>query len=235
MDWIDAGTVRLLGSYHESLVPAMVRALLRKLLTELHLYGLYSLYVKGPLHDDGWFRSFNEGRSVDKDGNPVPFITYPAIEFLSGRIHPEMSVFEFGSGSSTLWWASRVREVVACEHDPKWFLEIRSQARENVSVIHHPLEYGGAYSNAILNFKDRFDIVVVDGRDRVNCAKNCLGALKLDGVVLWDNSDRTKYEEGYRFLGDRGFRRLDFVGMCPIINERSQTSIFYRRENCLGI
>jgi hypothetical protein len=109
----------------------------------------------------------------------------------------------------------------------------QSQARD-VSVI-PSLEYGGAYSKAILNFKDRFDIVVVDGRDRVNCAKNCLGALKLDGVVLWDNSDRTKYEEGYRFLGDRGFRRLRFRRHVPDYQRRSQTSIFYRRENCLGI
>lgn len=75
----------------------------------------------------------------------------------------------------------------------------------------------------------------IDGRDRVNCARNCLDALKADGVVLWDNSDRKAYHAGCQFLLDHAFRRIEFVRMCPIVNDRSETSVFYRAANCLGI
>jgi hypothetical protein len=82
----------------------MFRLIARYVLQKLHLYGLYSLKIKGPLHDHGWFRSFEEHASVDLNGNPVPFLTYSAVKFLERRIHPEISVFEYGSGASTLWW-----------------------------------------------------------------------------------------------------------------------------------
>ncbi|HUP35790.1 MAG TPA: FkbM family methyltransferase [Candidatus Limnocylindria bacterium] len=213
----------------------MIRTVGRQVLQRLHLYGLYSLWRKGPLRDDGWFRSFDEQRSVDSSGQPVPYITYPAIDFLARRVRPDMAVFEFGSGASTLWWADRVASVVSCEHNPDWYRAVSDRAPRNVTMMYHALEYGGDYSKAITQFQDRFDITSIDGRDRVNCAMNSVGALKHDGVIVWDNSDRKAYEPGYRFLLDQGFRRIEFVGMSPITNERSETSIFYRAVNCLRV
>ena len=213
----------------------MVRWVARQTLQRLHLYGLYSLWRKGPLRDDGWFRSFNEQRAIDRAGRSLPYITYPAIEFLLRRVRPDMSVFEFGSGASTLWWAARVASVISCEHNAEWYRAVSANAPRNVTIMYHPLEYGGAYAKAVGEFQDRFDIVSIDGRDRVNCALNCLRALKRDGVIIWDNSDRESYEPGYRFLREHDFRRIEFVGMAPIGNERSETSIFYRTGNCLGI
>lgn len=213
----------------------MVRRIARHVLERLGLYGLYSLSRKGPLHDDGWFRSFAEKQSVDSAGRPLPYITYSAIEFLARRIRPEMSVFEYGAGASTLWWADRVASVVSCEHNADWHQNMLARIPPNVTMIYRPLEYGGAYSKAITQYQNRFDIVSIDGRDRVNCARNCLDALRADGVVLWDNSDRKAYEAGCQFLLDHAFRRIEFVGMCPIVNDRSETSVFYRSANCLGI
>jgi len=34
---------------------------------------------------------------------------------------------------------------------------------------------------------------------------------------------------------EHGFRKIDFVGMGPIANEKLETAIFYRSGNCLGI
>lgn len=213
----------------------MLKTLARLALQKAHLYGAYSLAIRGPLHEAGWFRSFEERRSVDLEGNPLPFITYSAMEFLSRRIEPQMRVFEFGCGASTLWWAARVAEVIACEHDKAWFEEIRAKLPPNAQVIYRELDYGGAYSKTILEYQDRFDVVVIDGRDRVNCARNCLGALNAGGVILWDNTDREKYEPGYRFLRDNGFRSIEFIGLGPIENTKSRTDIYYRPGNCLGI
>jgi hypothetical protein len=80
-----------------------------------------------------------------------------------------------------------------------------------------------------------FDIIVIDGRDRVNCAKNSLGALKEDGVIIWDNSERSKYAEGYAFLKDNGFKRIEFTGIGPVNSFAWSTTVFYRNKNCLAI
>lgn len=201
----------------------------------LDLRGLYSLRRGGPLFEDGWFRSYREQTSIDATGLPLPWLTYPAIEFLLRRIKPEMSVFEYGSGGSTRWWASRVRDVVSVEHDRTWFEKARKDQQAHVRAYQIDLVYGGEYSRKIQDFENCFDVVVVDGRDRVNCLKNCLQALKPLGVVILDNSDRPEYSEGVAFLYVNGFKRLDFIGLCPIVNYKSETSIFYRKENVFGI
>lgn len=205
------------------------------ILKKLGLYSLYSLKESGPLKEDGWFRSFKEEAPVDTEGHPLPWFTYPSIEFLKKRIKKEMSVFEYGCGGSTLWWASRVKEVVSIEHDEKWYKEIVSKIPDNVCISHIELEYGGNYSKKIKEFKNRFDIVVIDGRDRVNCAINCLDALKPDGVIIWDNSDRPEYIDGYNFLINHNFKKIEFVGMCPVVNFKTETSIFYRENNIFDI
>jgi hypothetical protein len=201
----------------------------------LDLRSLYSLRRGGPLFEDGWFRSYREKASIDAAGLPLPWLTYPAIAFLLKRIRPEMSVFEYGSGGSTRWWASRVRNVVSVEHDRTWFEEVRKYQQAHVKAYQIDLSYGGEYSRKIQEFQNCFDVVVVDGRDRVNCLKNCLQALKPSGVVILDNSDRPEYSEGIEFLLVNGFKRLEFVGPCPIVNYKSETSIFYRDENVFGI
>lgn len=213
----------------------IIEALAIYILKKVDLYSLYCLRRGGQLKNAGWFRSFREERSVDADGSPLPWITYPAIEFLKNRIHAEMSVFEYGCGNSTLWWASKVKEVISVEHENDWYQKIATIKPENVTLYMVDLEYGGTYSKKISEFKNRFDIVVIDGRDRVNCAKNSLQALKPDGVIIWDNSDRLEYQEGYKFLLKNGFRKIEFVGMCPVVNIKTETAVFYRDKNTLGI
>lgn len=189
---------------------------------------------KGYLNVTGWFRSRVVESPVDFHGEAVPWITYPCIRFLGPRIVPRMAVFEFGSGASTVWWSRRVSRVVSCEEDRQWFERVRVQAAANVRMIHATLE-GGQYASQILPFKREFDIVVIDGSDRVECAVNCVDALKEDGVIVWDNTDRDDYRPGFDFLLARGFRRVDFWGMTPMVLFESQTTVFYRDGNCLGL
>lgn len=204
-------------------------------LRALDLYALYSLRRSGILLTDGWFRSFREQASIDAQGEPLPWVTYPAIEFLRRRLRADMSVFEYGSGGSTLWWAKRVSEVVSVEHDRSWFEKLSSSIPANVSLFHIELNDGGRYSRKIAEYNGKFDIVVVDGRDRVNCLKNSLRALNPGGVIVLDNSDRPQYAAGVEWLMANGFRKIEFVGMAPIVHSKNETAIFYRDDNVLGI
>lgn len=207
----------------------------RYLLEKLNLYSLYELKKYGYLHDVGWLRSYREQQSIDSGGNPIPWITYPAISFLEQRVASEATVFEYGCGNSTLWWAKRVRSVISYEHDKRWYDRMKRLVPPNVELRYIELEYDGEYARAASQYKGAFDVIVIDGRDRVNCAKNALGALNAHGVIVWDNSDRVEYEEGYKYLYSHGFKKLGFVGMAPIVSYTSETALFYTEQNVLGI
>ena len=187
------------------------------------------------LDEKGWFRSAEERLPVDRDGKPLPWYTYPMISFLNDRVKSDMHVFEYGSGNSTLWWSKQVSSVTSCEHDRKWYDSLKPKMPPNVNYIFCELDYGGQYCQTIVPFEAGFDCIIIDGRDRANCARNSLEALRTDGVIIWDNSDREKYQEGYMLLKQNGFGRIDFWGLGPLSSYEWCTSIFYRDDNCLGI
>lgn len=207
----------------------------RRGLEALGLYAGYAVLRRGPLKEDGWIRSLTEGMPVDADGRPLPWISFPAIDFLARHVKPEMCVFEYGCGHGTLWWAARVREVVTCEHDAEWIERIRTRAPANVRLLHVPLEVDGAYCRTVAETPGRFDIVVIDGRDRVNCARHAITGLRPEGVIVWDNTDRDEYRPGMDGLRAAGFRRVEFLGMPPGLNEKLETSVFYRDHNVFGL
>ena len=214
---------------------AWLRRAARRGLEAAGLYAAYTLMTRGPLKEDGWIRSLAEGVPVDAEGRPLPWINYPAIDFLARHVKPDMSLFEYGCGHSTLWWATRVREVIACDHDQEWVERIRPRAPNNVALRHVALEYGGDYCRVVAGYPGRFDIVVIDGRDRVNCARHAVTGLKPEGIIVWDNTDREEYRPGFEALAAAGFRRVEFTGMAPTLNERLETSIFYRDGNVFGL
>lgn len=182
----------------------------------------------------GWMRSAIDRKPVDATGAPLPWYTYPAISFLIPRIKASFEVFEFGSGNSTLWWAARVKNVTSVEHNKMWFEQMSELVPANVQYIFADLE-SGDYVKTLGTQAKEFDIVVIDGRNRVLCAKETLSRLNSGGVIVWDNSDRDRYVEGYDFLHGNGFKRIDFSGLGPINKREWMTSIFYRPGNCLDI
>jgi hypothetical protein len=185
------------------------------------------------LYTTGWLRSYRTGRPVTMSGSPLPWYTYPAIAFLAERVQPGTRVFEYGAGNSTLWWLSRGCEVVACEHDPDWFEAVQRQTQGAAVQVFRQENDQSYATEAAAN--GLFDVVVIDGLDRVECAKACVSALNDTGVVIFDNTDRQEYREGFECLRNAGFRRLDLDGLAALNTFASRTSIFYRTRNCLGI
>lgn len=212
-----------------------IKAPLRLLFKGSDLYLAYMLGDHGFLHDVGWFRSARECRSVDHDGNPIPWYTYPSISFLKERVLSGLEVFEYGSGASTLWWAHQANHVVSCEHDSAWYNIMLRQIPANAELIFVAANTKIDYPATILRFQHSFDIVVIDGIERVACAKPAVQALTTNGIIIWDNSERLEYTQGYEYLSSQGFRRLAFYGFGPINNYNWETSIFYRDNNIFGI
>jgi hypothetical protein len=191
---------------------------------------------RGYLAKSGWVRSGWARAPVDAAGDPLPWYTYACIDFLDGRVRPEMRVFEYGAGQSTRWWANRVAQVDAVEDDATWIARLSARLPANVDLRFAEAE-GGAYASSALERGARYDVVVIDGSDRNSCARACLSALADAGVVVWDNTeDPNAFGAGLELLRLAGFRRLDFHGLGPLNMDGWCTSIMYRPAvNCFGI
>lgn len=194
-----------------------------------------SLIREGPLVQDGWVRSHLEGQSVNLAGHPIPWITYPALDFISNRLPQLEHVFEYGSGNGTLWWAARSASVRAVEHDEVWHRKMLQVLPANVELYFREINDGANYVETLIIDETLFDVIVIDGRRRNSSMIRSVERIKENGVILLDNSDRPEYADGINFLTANGFRTIDFSGFCPIVNFKSQTSIFYKSNNILGI
>ena len=196
---------------------------------------LISMYAIGYLNEIGWINSLKKQMPVDKNSNPLPWVTYGFIDFISERLNKGIDIFEYGTGNSTLWYAMRVNSVTSVEHDRKWLEKIKNSMPKNSDVHYQELEYGGAYSQFSSQLNKKFNIVIVDGRDRVKCDKNAINSIKDDGVIVLDDSERETYKDGVSFLLSKNFKKIDFWGISPGLFYKKNTTIFYKEKNCLGI
>jgi len=200
-------------------------------------FDLYAPLVlrSGVLKDDGWFNSFRLKVPVDCNNNPLPWMPYPFIDFIRTRLALNMIIFEFGSGNSTLFFSSRVKHVTAVEHDFDWFNTIKNKIPNNVKINYISLNDAEKYSMFANSGNVSYDIIIVDGRKRVDCIINSVNALSNNGVIILDDSEREKYTEGKQFLKNIGFKEIDFWGISPGQTYKKCTSVFYKQINCLGL
>lgn len=199
------------------------------------LAALLSFGHKGYLYTIGWFNAFDHQQAIDGNGQPIPWVTYSFIDFIKSRLHKGLTIFEYGSGNSTLFYARHVQRVVSVEHDEAWYRKIVKEKAENAEMIYCLLDTNGEYAKKAASLGEKFDIIIVDGRDRVNCCKHALHALKEKGVIVLDDSERQSYQEARSFLQAQGFKELSFSGISPGLFYEKATSVFYKTDNCLNI
>ena len=190
----------------------------------------------GYLVEIGWWNSWIKKKPIDINGNPLPWVTYSFIDFIDERLNKEMSIFEFGSGNSSFYYSSKVEFVDTVEHDEEWYNKLQLILPSNVNLIFKKLEYGGDYSKSALISKNKYDIIIIDGRDRVNSLLNSVPALSESGVLILDDSEREQYKFGIDKILKEGFKKLDFWGIAPgVIYGNKCTSIYYKSKNILNI
>ncbi|MEP2026668.1 MAG: FkbM family methyltransferase [Reichenbachiella sp.] len=203
----------------------------------LEVFYNFLVHEESYLKVTGFSKSAKALKPIGTDGEPVPWMNYAAIDFLNERLNSNQSMFEYGSGYSTLFFAKRVKEVTSIEYDSSWFDFIGATLNEqkNAEVKYYGLQEG--YDNAISSeAKERkYDVILIDGRERVKCAKNSFDFLSDNGVLILDDSDRERYQEIYSFYKEKGFKKLIFTGLKPTGFRRYATTVFYRSNNCFEI
>jgi len=201
-------------------------------------------------YKSSWINSAFSGLSCDENKQNIPWFSYPAIANLQ-QLTADKLIFEFGCGSSTLFFLSKNQRVISLETNKIWFKTIAGEVFG---------KYGGTFvENAFFSEKcslfllenayqnpayyqflhryplDYFDIIVVDSLHRYQCSINSLSHLKKDGILIVDDFERRNYQKIADHLQNLQYRRYDFIGIAPASLKIKNTAMFRAEvNNCLN-
>jgi hypothetical protein len=214
----------------------LVRLLFMPPREQAYALGLIKRIRSGRHHlgSSGYWRSNIEGRSIDADGRPLPWMNYAMIEFWRERLRIDQHVFEFGSGGSSIFYSNQCASVTCVEHDPAFASYVRGLLPSNGLLIEAP-DTEEAYVGALAGTGRRYDVIVIDGLHRMACARAALAALEPRGVVVVDDTEADIFEPSIGFFKSAGFRALHFVGLKPQSHAAARTSVFYRDGNAFNL
>jgi len=163
---------------------------------------------------------------VDRTGMPIPWFTYPAIEFIEQLDFSAKRIFEFGAGNSTLFWCERAASVVSVEHNPAWHQRVGARLPANGQML--LVETKPDYAATLGRQPGLFDVIVVDGIERRACCVEAVHKLARGGLIILDNSDW--HHRCAEFLRSQDLLEVDMAGFGPINGYTWTTSFFFHRE-----
>ena len=160
---------------------------------------------------------------------PAPWLSPTSILFFKKYLEKDMVGAEFGSGSSTLFFAPRISKLYSVEHNEEWYHLINEKLTglncSNVDyrfvVQNDKSDYVDEvfdleekrdfeirrdyvnYFRALNDIRDHsLDFAIVDGRARTECCHEILPKIKKGGILILDNSERKRYELVFEQLKD---------------------------------
>ena len=131
------------------------------------------------MNQNGWHK-----RSTPQQIKPLPWLAVDAIAYFESLLNSEMVVLEHGGGGSTLWLASRVKEVITVENNSEWYDVIAKQAPSNVTLC---IDF---------DTDEKLDLMFVDGEPvqaRGHWLDRAPKLVKSGGYVVIDNANRPEY------------------------------------------
>lgn len=181
-------------------------------------------------------------KRIEIGGKDIPWIPIKAKLWLDKTLRPDMILYEYGSGISTLYFSSKVKKVISIEHDKNWYNNINNKLlKKKVNNCEYFLiepEYIDAekskpskiiYMSSLKKYSkslfrkyvesidkypnNYFDLVFIDGRARMGCILRSINKIKLDGYLVLDNSDEKKYKLANKLL--KRYEKLDFFSIAP--------------------
>ncbi len=173
----------------------------------------------------GHAKSKELNQCINKENKPIPWFTYPAIEYLQQLNLNDKTVLEWGAGNSSLFFSARAKIICSIEHNLEWYNKISS-----FKIANQDLQYRdeSKYVEAIKDFNRKFDVIIIDGILREKCAVISLEFIMDGGLLILDNSDRDPQIS--EFLRGNNFIEVDMHGFGPINDYTWTTSLFFKRD-----
>jgi hypothetical protein len=111
--------------------------------------------------------------------------------FVIKHLNKTQRLLEYGSGTSTELLAQYVNEIVSIEHNQEWATFVQNKNIPNAKIVYAPTDLpyieGTPDDGSIFQFRtyvecplkhEKFDVVFIDGRARVECAKFAKNIIK---------------------------------------------------------
>lgn len=177
--------------------------------------------------DYGQLNTMKKWNCENREGNPIPWYTYPAIEYLNHIDFSDFKIFEYGSGNSSLYWSGKSKVLTSVEDNKEWYDKIKKNGDAQKKIFNYIY---APDKNVYINTIDEYDpdLVIIDGKWRSDCLNKTI--LKFNKsrngkVLIFDNSDW--YPKTIETLKKTlNWIQVDFHGFGPINNYTWTTSIF---------
>jgi hypothetical protein len=183
------------------------------------------------VHESGFISSLEKGYPVDQQGDPVPWMNPNFTRFIARRVGG-LTIFEYGSGYSTAFWARHCEQVRSIEHDSAFYEKsVRlTQKYSNAQVILSDKE---SYVEKVNQYDP--DVVVIDGLKRRECIKKCSSKSE-DIVLIVDDSSRKGLKKTIKKVtSESDYRKVEFYGPKAGHVNGFETSVLYKNNNVLEI
>jgi hypothetical protein len=175
----------------------------------------------------GWHKSSELSKPTTIDNLPLPWFTYPFIEFLNSIDLSNLNILEFGSGNSSIYWLCKQIKLTSIENDYVWFTQVTKEM--DAKGLKANLKYCQTIQEYVAEAEKsgEFDIIVVDGRYRFDVINSMCKHFKDGSMVIFDNSDW--HPNSCKLLRSQGFHQIDFPGFGPINSYSWVTSLFFKQ------
>ena len=166
---------------------------------------------------------FNKQLPIDHE---LPWWSFRAIDY-ADKIFPGKSIFEFGTGGSTIRYARVCKSVTSVEDNEDWLKIVKAKADDeslfNISLIYHyfdfdhPTSFNSSEYLRSYDGSKEYDVVIIDGqvqtfRERIECFKYVEPTLKAGGIIVVD--DWWRYVELLDCKRAKQIKIFESVGPC---------------------
>jgi spermidine synthase len=131
-----------------------------------------------------------------------PWFNTKAVQYfqdvLNGFGEDSAEVFEWGVGGTTALLSAHksVKSIITIDNDPRYirmFQALYPKSKADIRLV----ALGRSYP---IQMNAPKDVIIVDGRMRVECFRNAVKKVKPGGVLILDDSQRDRYSEVFSIV-----------------------------------
>lgn len=158
-----------------------------------------------------------------------PWMTQHEIQLIEQNLlslnKKHLDVLEWGCGGSTSYFPEFLaRHNIECrwtsiEHNHEWYEKVSAElrTRDNIDIHWFPAADAAAgdkeqmrdeYIQFPSTLNRKFDVILIDGRERRACAEQAASLLREDGIAFMHDAQRSRYHAGFRPFPDGRFLSL---------------------------
>ena len=185
-----------------------------------------AFFVYNEMSNRGFFLDSNL-EQIQKGKEQLPLLTWPLLDFMKTLDLKNITLYEIGSGNSTILFSNIFDKVESYETNQNWYENLKHKLKNNVSLKLTKLE--NIY-NCSIKFETKDWLLIDFAGKRTKFVHKLVKFSddKIPAQIIFDNSEW--YRNGAKILTDRGYIEIPFYGFKSGEKGISCTSLFLLKE-----